>query len=1164
MSESESSLNTRGREWSSLTCTDGVGDPQPRSIIEIPTMNAHNDFISFLAVAQFYGIDFVSLVWNRGDGPVVKGGTSDIWQGNYDIRTDFIFKRSTLDDKFVLDSQHEERVFNALVSEISMLSHPLLRYHQNIVNLEGICWEIPQQGHKVWPVLILEKAQLGDLKSFMSSGEGKLTSLQDRLGLCGDIASALIAMHSNCRTMLLDFVNKKHYHSPNTDMSHGDIKPTNILVFKDGVGEIYAKIADFGYAGWSRSNRQDLLIRPPRSRPWDPPEYHHRGFSISETIKLDIYSFGLLCLWFLFYDRSHSVPAAANETVHWPFDNFDLLDTMKHEDTLGEFAGSLVNSVDSLSVNQRNNLEKFFSSALARESKQRILSLEDLTPLLGQNWQPGPSTTDADQITVEYSTVRFQLAFCYKIGFGVASDETCAQEWLERARCCTQDLDVEIDLAKSTINQSSYRNGMLQLLSLRGLLHEREVSTAYKEEDLPNVADEYKKEIEDMEKLFGRYHRSVIELRITRASVLKAAKKFKEAETIQIDLLKELSSEAATLQLSGVAGTESVFSRLFKRQQKTYEGPPSPRLQLDKPGHAEEPAALAKITKCLNQRVPETTQLLWDLGLNYIEQGRWLEAAWIILHVTANRMEYFGESHPSTLFSASNLAALYSELGEWSKAGRISFQICDIQIRTLGPNHADTLDTKLHIASAYRQQAHLDKAEEFAVQVLEARQKIYGNKSPSTAPSMRLLAWIYSDQGHFGRSEALNRTLLDISTNTQGPQHLSTLDAMMDLTVDLARQERWHEVKEITAQALDVRHKLLGPEHTDTLLCINNLAAVNYEEGNLSEAEMGFLRVTEAYTKVLGKNHPKTLDASMDLVYVYACQGRLKESEKLNIKIIELRKQLYGADHPKILDSMAHLATILSLQSRLEEAEGLLLQTLSLERHIRGERHPKHLSWRSRLAWIYLKQKRFKEGEEIILDILQPIEEIFGEAHSESLIARKRLAYLLDGQGRWQESNAFFLKVIEQRKKKFGEKDDLTLDITQSYAFSLWKQVLREEKQQGVQEKVRQNFPTHQWYITTDVIASHYAPSLNQPFLKKLDVLRPRLIHMIIQIRLEYFPSVEVFRQWPGFRIPMVKRAGAGDGPPRVPEGFYVLPVSNPDPRSRSISPLADDKDLTR
>jgi serine/threonine protein kinase len=90
-----------------------------------------------------------------------------------------------------------------------------------------------------------------------------------------------------------------------TDIIHGDIKPHNILVFdyqdEEGnffEGEYYAKVADFGFSAWSRAGND--LVFFPESRPWNAPEYHHRGFSIDQAKRMDIYSFGLVCLWLLF------------------------------------------------------------------------------------------------------------------------------------------------------------------------------------------------------------------------------------------------------------------------------------------------------------------------------------------------------------------------------------------------------------------------------------------------------------------------------------------------------------------------------------------------------------------------------------------------------------------------------------------------------------------------------------------------------------------------------------------------------------------------------------------------------------------------------------------------------------------------------------------------
>ena len=416
-----------GHGWTS-TRSDGTRDLQK---IELPTMNSHNDFISFLAVAQYYEIDFVSLTWQQGRGRLGIGGTSEIWQSNYAERTDFVFKRMKFADTSGLDSQDQEKGFNALVSEISILSHPLIRHHQNIVNLEAISWEIHQKSLKVWPVLVLEKAQLGDLKSFMSSEQGRLTTMRDRLELCTDVASAIIALHSNCKSKFYscDQAGKRLAHR--IDMSHGDIKPENVLLFKSGVGDVHAKLADFGYAGWAINNKKNVLIKPPRSRPWDPPEYHHRGFTVLGARKLDVYSFGMLCLWFLSFDGppgSYSVPTAVRGAQSWPFHDSKWLDSMKLENTLGDFASELVRSVKGLAANQRENLERFFLSALARDPAERTLDFEELASLLGHSWyvfgyrrssplgvpskftrQPGPSTVDTDQMAIDHSSIKFEV-----------------------------------------------------------------------------------------------------------------------------------------------------------------------------------------------------------------------------------------------------------------------------------------------------------------------------------------------------------------------------------------------------------------------------------------------------------------------------------------------------------------------------------------------------------------------------------------------------------------------------------------------------------------------------------------------------------------------------------------------------------------------------------
>ena len=81
-------------------------------------------------------------------------------------------------------------------------------------------------------------------------------------------------------------------------MIHGDIKPQNMLVFKDSTGKITVKVADFGYITIAASEGGRVFL--PKSRPWNAPEHHFEGFTSFKARKTDAYSFGMLCLWVLF------------------------------------------------------------------------------------------------------------------------------------------------------------------------------------------------------------------------------------------------------------------------------------------------------------------------------------------------------------------------------------------------------------------------------------------------------------------------------------------------------------------------------------------------------------------------------------------------------------------------------------------------------------------------------------------------------------------------------------------------------------------------------------------------------------------------------------------------------------------------------------------------
>ena len=162
------------------------------------SMKLHRDFISFLAICQWRGIDILSITWQPALAKVGRGATAHIHQSQINPQTSFAFKRVT-PSTFGSD---EFAIFQTLISEVLVLGHPVIRDHPNIVTLLGSCLDVATSGvgeDTVWPVLVYEKAECGDLDQFMDSEVGRDLSFDQRLHLCTDIGTALMVMHSCCK-----------------------------------------------------------------------------------------------------------------------------------------------------------------------------------------------------------------------------------------------------------------------------------------------------------------------------------------------------------------------------------------------------------------------------------------------------------------------------------------------------------------------------------------------------------------------------------------------------------------------------------------------------------------------------------------------------------------------------------------------------------------------------------------------------------------------------------------------------------------------------------------------------------------------------------------------------------------------------------------------------
>lgn len=286
-------MSYTSRGWTART-------PTLLTLDSAATLNSSADLLSFLATAQALNVEILSITWDAARQHIGSGATSQIRESLVNLHTSFAFKR--FHDVQLRTESQEEDIFRALTNEILVLGNRAVREHPNIVQLQGVCWDI-DTNDRPWPVIALEKSQYGDLSTFATLPVGRKLTFQERVQICVDIGASVMDMHSNSESL----TNAYLWATANcsmflalADIVHGDLKPENVLISRDEHGAFIANVTDFGYS--TRYISEEQRIRLPKSIPWNAPENDRsaREWKPSEARKTDIYSFGLLCFWLLF------------------------------------------------------------------------------------------------------------------------------------------------------------------------------------------------------------------------------------------------------------------------------------------------------------------------------------------------------------------------------------------------------------------------------------------------------------------------------------------------------------------------------------------------------------------------------------------------------------------------------------------------------------------------------------------------------------------------------------------------------------------------------------------------------------------------------------------------------------------------------------------------
>lgn len=170
------------------------------------------------------------------------------------------------------DRPIQANALDEIATELQILRHTRHISNSNILELVGIVYHdanIDGEDPYIFPALVVEYAEFGDLRSFLAEGFGR--SIQEKFEICRDVAQGLDHLH-RCGIV------------------HCDVKDTNMLVCASKDKKIVVKVSDFGFAISLLNDSPRVVGYTPY---WEAPELHE-PLQRTRLCQLDIYSYGLL------------------------------------------------------------------------------------------------------------------------------------------------------------------------------------------------------------------------------------------------------------------------------------------------------------------------------------------------------------------------------------------------------------------------------------------------------------------------------------------------------------------------------------------------------------------------------------------------------------------------------------------------------------------------------------------------------------------------------------------------------------------------------------------------------------------------------------------------------------------------------------------------------
>lgn len=440
------------------------------------------------------------------------------------------------------------------------------------------------------------------------------------------------------------------------------------------------------------------------------------------------------------------------------------------------------------------------------------------------------------------------------------------------------------------------------------------------------------------------------------------------------------------------------------------------------------------------EKHPHTAASYSNLGANLNAQGKYAEAQPLFLTAAGIYIELLGEKHPDTANSLNSVAFNLNSQGKFAEAQQLYQKALGLYIELRGENHVDTARCCNNLALNLTAQAKYADAQPILKNALNVNIALLGEKHADTATSYNNLAYNLYLQGKYAEAQPLYEKALGLFRELLGEKHPVTATSYNNLAFSLSAQAKYADAEQVLRKALALYIELLGEKHPDTARSYNNLATNLNSQGKYAEAHPLCQKSLELFRLLLGEKHPDTAMCYNNLAFNLNAQAKYADAQPFYHQALALRLEMLGEKHPNTAASYSSLAYNLNSQGKYADALPLIQKALALHLELLGERHPDTARSYNDLAEILNSQGKYGDAQPLIQKALDLHVALFGEKHPITATSYNNLASNLNAQEKYAEALPLFKKALTQYVELLGEKHPDTARAYNNLAENLYAQ----------------------------------------------------------------------------------------------------------------------------